>query len=394
MSIKYINDIDIRGKKLLIRVDFNVPLDEMGNITDDTRIRSVLPTINYALDEEAKVILASHMGRPNGKIDKSLSLEPVARRLKRLLGKDVLMANECIGDDVEKLVNNIDGDYVVLLENLRFHIGEERNEDIFAKELSKLAEVYINDAFAVSHRKNASVVAITKFFNEYGAGFLMKKELNYFTRAMENPARPLVAVIGGAKVSNKLVALENLIKKVDKMIVGGGMAFTFLKAIGYDVGKSLVEEKLVGTALRVLDIAKKRDVKFYLPVDCVIADRFESKAETKITTVQEIPKDWMGLDIGPASTVLFGEVLQNARTIIWNGPMGVFEMDAFSRGTFAMVSLVARSHALKIVGGGDTDVAVNKVGELDSMSYISTGGGAFIQLLEGKPLPGIEALRV
>ncbi len=393
MSIKYINDLDIRGKRLLIRVDFNVPLDEMGNITDDTRIRSVLPTINYALDEEAKVILASHMGRPKGKIDKSLTLEPVARRLKRLLGKDVLMANECVGDDVEKIVNSIDGDYVVLLENLRFHIGEDKNEDNFAKELSKLADVYVNDAFAVSHRKNASVVAITKFFNEYGAGFLMKKELNYFTRAMENPARPLVAIIGGGKVSNKLGALENLIKKVDKMIVGGGMAFTFLKAIGYNVGKSLVEEKLVDTALRILDIAKKRDVKFYLPVDCVVADRFESKAKTKITTVQEIPKDWMGLDIGPATTALFGEVLQNARTIIWNGPMGAFEMDAFSRGTFAMVNLVARSHALKIVGGGDTDVAVNKVGKLDSMSYISTGGGAFIQILEGKPLPGIEALR-
>ncbi|MDY6855815.1 MAG: phosphoglycerate kinase [Thermodesulfobacteriota bacterium] len=393
MSIKYINDLDIRGERVLIRVDFNVPLDEMGNITDDTRIRSVLPTINYALDEEAKVILASHMGRPKGKIDKSLSLEPVAKRLKRLLGKDVLMANESIGADVLKIVNNIDGDYIVLLENLRFHIGEEKNEDNFARELSKLADVYINDAFAVSHRKNASVVAITKFFNEYGAGFLMKKELNYFTRAMENPSRPLVAVIGGAKVSNKLGALENLIKKVDKMIVGGGMAFTFLKAIGYDVGKSLVEEKLEDTARRVLDIAKERDVKFYLPVDCVVADRFESKAETKITTVQEIPKDWMGLDIGPASTALFGEVLQNAKTIIWNGPMGAFEMDAFSRGTFAMVSLVARSHALTIVGGGDTDVAVNKVGELDSMSYISTGGGAFIQLLEGKPLPGIEALR-
>jgi phosphoglycerate kinase len=393
LSIKYINDLDIRGKRLLIRVDFNVPLDEMGNITDDTRIRSVLPTINYALDEEAKVILASHMGRPKGKIDKSLTLEPVARRLKRLLGKDVLMANECVGDDVEKIVNSIDGDYVVLLENLRFHIGEDKNEDNFAKELSKLADVYVNDAFAVSHRKNASVVAITKFFNEYGAGFLMKKELNYFTRAMENPARPLVAIIGGGKVSNKLGALENLIKKVDKMIVGGGMAFTFLKAIGYNVGKSLVEEKLVDTALRILDIAKKRDVKFYLPVDCVVADRFESKAKTKITTVQEIPKDWMGLDIGPATTALFGEVLQNARTIIWNGPMGAFEMDAFSRGTFAMVNLVARSHALKIVGGGDTDVAVNKVGKLDSMSYISTGGGAFIQILEGKPLPGIEALR-
>jgi len=393
VSIKYINDLDISGKRLFIRVDFNVPLDEMGNITDDTRIRGVLPTIDHALDEGAKVILASHMGRPKGKVDKKLSLEPVARRLGRLLKKDVVMTKDCIGDEVEKIIDDMNSNYVVLLENLRFHIGEEENDENFAKELARLADVYINDAFAISHRSHASVVAVTRFFDVCGAGFLMKKELNYFARAMENPARPLVAIIGGAKVSNKLSALENVIKKVDKIIVGGAMAFTFLKALGYDVGKSLVEDTLIDTAHKILESAKERNVKFYLPVDCVVADKFDSEAETKITTVQEIPKDWMALDIGPATTTLFAQALQDAKTIIWNGPMGVFEMDAFSRGTFAMVSHVANSYALTIVGGGDTDVAVNEAGELSKMSYISTGGGAFIDLLEGRPLPGIEALK-
>jgi len=393
VSIKYIDDLDIKGKRLLIRVDFNVPLDEMGNITDDTRIRGVLPTIDYALDEGAKVVLASHMGRPKGKVDKRLSLEPVARRLGRLLKKDVVMARDCIGDEVKKTVDDMDSNYVVLLENLRFHIGEEKNDESFAKELARLADVYINDAFAMSHRAHASVVAVTRFFDVCGAGFLMKKELNFFARAMDNPARPLVAIIGGAKVSNKLAALENVIKKVDKIIVGGGMAFTFLKALGYDVGKSLVEDTLIDTAQKILESAKERNVKFYLPVDCVVADKFDSEAETKIATVQEIPKDWMALDIGPATNTLFAQALQDAKTIIWNGPMGAFEMDAFSRGTSAMVSHVANSYALTIVGGGDTDVAVNKSGELNKMSYISTGGGALIELLEGRPLSGIEALK-
>jgi len=393
VPIKYIDNLDIHGKKLLVRVDFNVPLDEMGNITDDSRIRAVLPTINYALDEEAGVILMSHMGRPKGKVDKQLTLEPIARRLQRLLKKEVVLVDDYVDGNVKDTVNSMNSDYVVLLENLRFHAGEEKNEDNFAKQLANLADVYINDAFAVSHRAHASLVAITRFFDVCGAGFLMKKELNYFARAMENPARPMVAIIGGAKVSSKLEALLNVIKTVDKMIVGGGMAFTFLKVLGYDIGKSLLEEELVDTARRVLDLAKERGVKFYLPVDCVVADKFDSKAETKITTVQEIPKDWMALDVGPASIKLFSEALQDAKTIIWNGPMGAFEMDAFSRGTFAMVDHVASSYALTIVGGGDTDVAVNRAGELSSMSYVSTGGGAFISLLEGKPLAGIEALK-
>ncbi|MDY7032167.1 MAG: phosphoglycerate kinase [Thermodesulfobacteriota bacterium] len=394
MTIKYIDNFDIKGKNLLIRVDVNVPLDELGNITDDTRIRGILPTINYALDEGAKVILASHMGRPKGKVNKKLSMEPVAKRLRRLLKKEVVMPSDCIGPDAQKVISNMDADYIVLLENLRFHAGEEKNDDDFAKELAQLADIYINDAFAVSHRAHASLVAVTKFFDMCGAGFLMKKELDYFDRAMENPARPLVAILGGAKVSTKLGALENLVKKVDKVIVGGGMAFTFLKTLGYEVGKSLAEDKLLDTAQRVLELAKERNVKFYLPVDCVVADKFDSKAQTRITPIQEIPRDWMALDIGPATTKLFAEVLQDAKTIIWNGPMGAFEIDAFSRGTFAMVTTVANSYdALTIIGGGDTDVVVNKAGELHSMSYISTGGGAFISLLEGTPLPGIEVLR-
>ncbi len=393
MPIKHIDDLDIKGKKLLIRVDFNVPLDELRNITDDSRIRAVLPTINYALDEDAEVILASHMGRPGGKVNKELTLEPVARRLQRLLKKDIVLATDCIGNEVEEIVEGMDSNYVVLLENLRFHAGEEKNDTEFANRLSRLADVYINDAFAVSHRAHASLVAVTQFFDVCGAGFLMKRELNYFDRAINNPARPLVAIIGGAKVSSKLGALKNVITRVDKMIIGGGMAFTFLKALGYDIGKSLLEEDLIDTAHSVLDLAKELGVKLYLPVDCVVADKFDPKAETKIATFQEIPKDWMALDIGPATTKLFSEALQDAKTIIWNGPMGAFEMDAFSRGTFAMVDHVASSYALTIIGGGDTDVAVDRAGGLSSMSYVSTGGGAFIYLLEGKALPGIEALR-
>lgn len=393
MPIKHIDDLDIKGKKLLIRVDFNVPLDELRNITDDSRIRAVLPTINYALDEDAEVILASHMGRPGGKVNKELTLEPVARRLQRLLKKDIVLVTDCIGNEVEEIVEGMDSNYVVLLENLRFHAGEEKNDTEFANRLSRLADVYINDAFAVSHRAHASLVAVTQFFDVCGAGFLMKRELNYFDRAINNPARPLVAIIGGAKVSSKLGALKNVITRVDKMIIGGGMAFTFLKALGYDIGKSLLEEDLIDTAHSVLDLAKELGVKLYLPVDCVVADKFDPKAETKIATFQEIPKDWMALDIGPATTKLFSEALQDAKTIIWNGPMGAFEMDAFSRGTFAMVDHVASSYALTIIGGGDTDVAVDRAGGLSSMSYVSTGGGAFIYLLEGKALPGIEALR-
>lgn len=387
-----INDIDIKGKRVFIRVDFNVPLDENLNITDDIRIRRTLPTINYALDEQAKVILASHMGRPHGKIVKGLSLAPVARRLQRLLNKEVFLAPDCVGEDVKKLVDRMEPGDVILLENLRFHMGEQKNDPEFAQELGQLCDVYINDGFAVAHRINASIAAITRYTKVCGAGFLMKDELNYFRRSLKDPTRPLVAVVGGSKVSDKLGALENLMTLVDKMMVGGAMANTFLKAVNYEIGKSIMEDHLVEVARRILRTAKEKGIKFFIPVDCVVADKFDAKAEAMITTVQEIPKGWIIMDIGPATSTLYAEALHNARTIIWNGPMGVFEMDAFSRGTYAMVHNIANSYALTIVGGGDTDVAVHKAGETSKISYISTGGGAFLELLEGKELPGIKAL--
>ncbi|MBW2621590.1 MAG: phosphoglycerate kinase [Deltaproteobacteria bacterium] len=393
-SLKFINDLDIKDKAILIRVDLNVPLDEDQNITDDTRIRAILPTIDFALDENAKIILASHMDRPHGKVVPKLSLAPVARRLRRLLQKDVILAPDCIGEKVTELVSKMNGGDIMLLENLRFHPGEEENDDEFARELAGLADIYINDAFAVAHRKHASMVAVTKFAPVCGAGILMKNELNYFYRAMEDPARPFAAIIGGAKVSSKIPAIENLLDRVDKLIIGGAMANTFLKVIYPDIGtQSLVEEDLVEKARSIMRKARNRGVKFYLPVDCVVANKFDKKAETKIATVQEVPEDWMIVDIGPATSSLFSEALQDAKTIIWNGPMGAFEIDAFSRGTYQMVNTVANSYSLTIVGGGDTDVAINKAGESSRMTYISTGGGAFLQLLEGSELPGITALR-
>jgi len=393
MAIRYIDEIGgLNGKKVFIRVDFNVPLDDNQNITEDTRIRAVLPTINYVLDAGATVVLASHMGRPKGERNPIYSMAPAAKRLSRFLGKDVRLAPDCIGEDVTRMVSALHPGDVLMLENVRFYEGEEKNDENFAKALANGCDIYINDAFAVSHRAHASVEAITRFFPIAAAGFLLKKEIDFFEKAMDNPIRPLVAILGGAKVSGKLEVLANLINKVDKVIIGGGMAFTFIKALGNNVGKSLVEENLIETARKTYELARSKGIKFYLPVDCVVADRFQPEAETKVTTTQEIPDGWMALDIGPATVALFAEALQNAKTIIWNGPMGVFEMDAFSRGTYAMVSAVANSYALTIIGGGDTDSAVHRAGEFAKMSYISTGGGAFLELLEGKKLPGIKVL--
>ncbi|MBI1912666.1 MAG: phosphoglycerate kinase [Deltaproteobacteria bacterium] len=392
-GLKYIDEIDLKDKKVFIRVDFNVPLDENNNITDDTRIRGVLPTINYALDENAKVILASHLGRPKGKRTPEMSLAPVAKRLGRLLEKDVVLAPDCVGDETKKVVNNMKPGDVVLLENLRFHPEEEKNDENFGKQLGELADVYINDAFAMAHRAHASNVAITHHIKEYGAGFLMKKELSYFSMAMEKPVRPLAAIVGGKKVSDKVGVLLSLCDKVDKLIIGGGMALTFFKALGYEVGNSFAEDDAKETCKQVIEKAREKNIKLYMPVDFVVADKFSASAETKVVTYQEIPKDWMALDIGPATVTLFTEAIQNAKTIIWNGPMGVFEIDAFSRGTFALVQSVANTYAMTIVGGGDTDVAVHRAGEYAKMSYISTGGGAFLEILKGVELPGITALR-
>ncbi len=391
--MKYIDEMDLKGKRVLFRFDFNVPLDANQNITDDTRIRSVLPTINYALDENAKVIIASHLGRPKGKFVEKMSLAPVAKRLSRLLGKNVTLAKDVTGPEVRKTVEAMKPGDIVMLENLRFDAREEKNDEEFSRELASYADVYIDDAFGNAHRSHASNVGITKFVPICGAGFLMKKELTYFSKALEKPARPLVAIVGGSKVSGKLEALANMIKRVNKMVIGGGMAFTFLKAQGVEVGKSIVEEELIEKAREVLETAKKLGVKVYLPVDCVIAESKDPEAETKIVPVQEINPQWMGLDIGPATITLFTEALNNAKTIVWNGPMGVFEIDAFSRGTSALAHSVANSYALSIVGGGDTDVAIDKAGERDNMSYISTGGGAFLELLEGKELPAVKALK-
>ncbi|MDP2689958.1 MAG: phosphoglycerate kinase [Deltaproteobacteria bacterium] len=392
-GLKYIDELALKGKRVLIRVDFNVPLDENGNITDDTRIRSVLPTINYALDENARVILASHLGRPKGRKVPEMSLSPVAKRLGRLLEKDVKLAPDCVGDDVKKLVEGMEPGDVIMLENLRFHPEEEKNNEEFGRKLGELADVYVNDAFAMAHRAHASNVAVTRYVKEVAAGFLMKKELSYFSRAMEKPTRPLVAIIGGKKVSDKVGVLSSLCNKVDKLIIGGGMALTFFKSLGYEVGNSFCEDDALDKAREVVKIAKEKNIKLYMPVDFVVADKFSASAETKVVTYQEIPKNWMALDIGPATVTLFTEAIQNAKTIIWNGPMGVFEIDAFSRGTFALVTNVANTYAMTIVGGGDTDVAVHRAGEYAKMSYISTGGGAFLEILKGVELPGIAALR-
>lgn len=390
--MKSIKEVAISGRRVFVRVDFNVPLDEYQNIANDFRILAALPTLKYALDNKAALIVASHMGRPEGRNVSKLSLAPVAKRLGRLLEKDVRMAADCIGSDVKLLVSNMKAGDILLLENLRFHPEEHENDDAFAKELAGLCDVYVNDAFAVSHRVNASVVAITKHAPVSTAGFLLQKELAYFERAMKDPQRPLVAIIGGSKVSNKIRALKNMLRHVDKFIIGGALANAFLKGAGYDIGKSKVEEESIDIARLVMKKAVETGIKFYTPVDAVVASNLDPKAEIKIVPIQEIPFDWMIFDIGPATSQLYSEVLYDAKTIIWNGPMGVFEMDAFSRGTIAMANSVANSYALTIAGGGDTDIAIHKAGETDRITYISTGGGAFLSLIEGKELPAVVAL--
>jgi phosphoglycerate kinase len=386
-----IKDLDIKGKRLFIRVDFNVPLDENLNITDDRRIRSALSTINYAIDEGAKIIIASHLGRPKGKPDKRYTLASVSRRLQRLVKKEVTFLPDCIGPEVEVAVEKMSEGDIILLENLRFHAKEEENDDGFSKSLAKLADYYVNDAFGTAHRSHSSIIGITKYLPS-AAGFLLQKEIDYLQGVVNHPVRPFVALLGGAKVSGKIDVIRNLEDKVDKVIVGGGMAYTFLKAMGYSVGDSLVENDMLDLANEIREGVISKGVKFYLPVDCVIAQSIEPSAETKLVTAQEIPNGWKAVDIGPASVKLFSEALESAKTILWNGPMGVFEVDAFSRGTFSIAHAVADAYALTIVGGGDTDVAVSRAGVSESMSFISAGGGAALELLEGRDLPGIVTL--
>ncbi|MGW8194371.1 MAG: phosphoglycerate kinase [Desulforhopalus sp.] len=390
--MKFLKDMELAGKKVLLRADFNVPMDEQKKITDDIRIRMVLPTIRYILEEKGRLIICSHMGRPKGRRVAELSLAPVAAHLEELLGTKVALAPDCIGEEVEAMVKAMADGEVIMLENLRFHEQETANDPAFSGSLARLAEVYINDAFAVSHRAHSSVVGVAEKVAAKGAGFLLQKEMDYFHKSMDSPERPLVAVIGGAKVSSKIGALENMLDKVDRMIIGGAMANTFLKSMGVDVGASKVEDDLLGIAKKFIDAADNKGVKLYMPVDFVVADRFSSDATTKNVTFRDIPPDWMALDIGPASTIFFTEALQDAKTIIWNGPMGAFEMDAFARGTMVLCQVIGATHALSIVGGGDSNAAVKKAGEEKNISYMSTGGGAFLELMEGKTLPGVAVL--
>ncbi len=390
--MKSLRDFELAGKRVLVRVDFNVPMDGQGNITDDNRIEMALPTIKHIMEAKGKLILCSHMGRPGGKRVEELSLAPVAKHLGEMLSQRVTLAPDCIGPDVERLVEAMQPGEVLLLENLRFYKQETANDPDFSKSLAKLADVYVNDAFAASHRAHASVVGVAGLVAEKAAGMLLQTEMDYFHKAMENPVRPLVALVGGAKVSSKIGALENMLDKVDRMIIGGAMANTFLKSMGIDVGASKVEEDLLDTARSFMDAAEKKGVKLFLPVDFVVADAFRADAVTQNVTFRDIPAEWMALDIGPATTILFKEAMAGAKTIVWNGPMGAFEMDAFSRGTMAICQAVASSHALSITGGGDSNAAVKKSGEANNISYMSTGGGAFLELMEGKTLPGVEAL--
>ncbi len=396
MQLLNIKDLDLNRKKVFIRCDFNVPMDEFGNITDDRRIRSAVATINYCLDQDCAVILASHMGRPKGEVDKKYSLEPVQLRLQQLLKRHVELAKDVVGEDATQKAAELPNHEVLLIENLRFEKGETKNDEALSKALADMADVYINDAFGVSHRAHASVEGITHFFDDEhkAAGFLLQKEIKFFGTLMKRPTRPFAAIIGGSKVSGKLEALINLLPRVDKVIIGGGMAFTFLKQMGYDVGNSLVEDDLLEEAQHIMDEARRLGVKFYLPVDVVAAQTFSAESVSKVTSAQEIPSGWMGLDIGPATVRLYREVLGDVQTVLWNGPMGVYEMDRFARGSNKIAHFVADSYATTVVGGGDTADLVQRVGVDEEITFISTGGGASLELLEGKVLPGVKSLIV
>ncbi len=390
--IRFIDELEFNGKRLFLRVDFNVPLDEKLEITDDNRIRAALPTITYALDKGARLIVASHLGRPKGKRVPEFSLAPVARRLSLLVGRQVTMAPDCVGPEVEQMADGLEPGQVLMLENLRFHREETDNDPQFASALSVLCDVYVNDAFAVSHRAHASVVGVPERVDACGAGFLMKNEITYFEKAMKEPERPFLAILGGAKVSSKLGAIENILRRVDGLVIGGAMANTFLLAMGYSVGRSMLEEDLVDTAKEIMKRAEASGTGLYLPVDAVVAESLRPGVSCREVSVDEIPEDAMILDIGPRTTDIFVQEIKKARTIVWNGPMGAFETEPFDKGTVEIARAVGSSGALSIIGGGDTGAAVKKAGESDNVSYISTGGGAFLTLLEGKELPGFKAL--
>ena len=388
MNKKTVRDLNVKHKRVLVRVDFNVPLDEKQHITDDTRIAAALPTIRYLLDQGAAVILMSHLGRPKGKPTPEFSLVPAAARLSELLGQPVRLAPDCVGPQVEQIAAALKPGEVLLLENLRFHAEEEKNDPAFAQQLAKLGELYVNDAFGAAHRAHASTEGVAHYLPA-AAGFLMEKELDFLGKALESPERPFVAILGGAKISDKIAVIDNLLGKVDKLLIGGGMANTFLKAKGLNIGESLVEESSLENARNLM--ARGGD-KLLLPVDAVVADRFDNQAQSQVVSVDKVPAGWRILDIGPASVALFKQVLAPAKTVIWNGPMGVFEFPQFAKGTFALAEELAHLKATTIIGGGDSAAAVEKSGLADQMTHISTGGGASLEFLEGRVLPGVAAL--
>ncbi|MGB3670389.1 MAG: phosphoglycerate kinase [Phormidesmis sp.] len=386
---------DVSGKRVLVRADFNVPLDDAGNITDDTRIRAALPTIQDLIAKDAKVILASHFGRPKGKVVESMRLTPVAARLSEKLGQDVIKCDDCIGDEVAAKIASMKNGQVALLENVRFYDGETDNDPEFAKKLAANADMYVNDAFGTAHRAHASTAGVTEYLSPSVAGLLIEKELKFLQETVDNPQRPLAAIVGGSKVSSKIGVIETLLDKVDKIFIGGGMIFTFYKARGMSVGSSLVEEDKLDLAKKLEAKAKEKGVEFLLPTDVIVADKFAADANTQTVSVDNIPDGWMGLDIGPDSVKTFQDALADCKSVIWNGPMGVFEMEAFAKGTTGIATTLAGltdKGCITIIGGGDSVAAVEKAGLADQMSHISTGGGASLELLEGKTLPGIAAL--
>ena len=389
-NVKSVREIDIKDKRVLIRVDFNVPMDSELNISDDTRIREAIPTINYSIDNGAKsIILVSHLGRPKGRSEE-FSLKAILKRLERLLAKDVVFVDSL--DNAKITLNTLVDGSILLLENIRFYEGEEKNDSELSKQLADLCDVYVNDAFGTSHRKHASTYGVAQYAKEKVAGLLLKKEIDSFGIALSNPLRPLLLIVGGSKVSSKLTLLKSILEVVDKIIIGGAMSNTFLKAVGYDMKASLVEEDLLEEARSILRTAKEKGVKIYLPVDVVATDNIKEAKIIKISPAQDIPDDLMAVDIGPATVRLFNEVIRDCETIIWNGPMGVYENQKFSRGTFSVSHTIADTYAYSVIGGGDTADAVDKAGDKDSMSFTSTGGGASLELLEGEVLPAFEVL--
>lgn len=391
MNKKTLKDVDVKGKRVFCRVDFNVPMQD-GKITDETRIRAALPTIQYLIEQGAKVILASHLGRPKGKVVEEMRLTPVAVRLSELLGKDVKKADEAFGDSVKAQIASMNNGDVLLLENVRFYPGEEKNDPELAKQFAELADVYVNDAFGAAHRAHASTEGIAHHIPAV-SGFLMEKELEVLGKALSNPERPFTAIIGGAKVKDKIGVIENLLEKVDNLIIGGGLAYTFVKAQGHEIGKSLLEEDKIDLAKSFMEKAKEKGVNFYMPVDVVVADDFSADANSKVVSIEEIPADWEALDIGPKTQEIYRDVIQKSKLVIWNGPMGVFEIDKFAGGTKAVAQALADSQGTySVIGGGDSAAAVEKFHLADKMSHISTGGGASLEFMEGKALPGVVAL--